>query len=155
MFNNYGPRQNPRFITGTIITQALARDVITLGYLLSKRDFCFVEDGVMGHINVALFGEPGDVYVYGYGETISMLDWYKLIIRIGQEGGHWGPKELKADTKSRGRLGASEVEELRVDFSKLNRLTGWTPKYGWEEGIRKTIEWFAGNRNRWISRVDW
>lgn len=23
MFNNYGPRQNPRYITGTIITQAL------------------------------------------------------------------------------------------------------------------------------------
>ncbi|HEV3404063.1 MAG TPA: GDP-mannose 4,6-dehydratase, partial [Gaiellaceae bacterium] len=31
MFNNYGPRQNPRYVTGTIITQALARDVIELG----------------------------------------------------------------------------------------------------------------------------
>ena len=26
MFNNYGPRQNPRYVTGTIITQALERD---------------------------------------------------------------------------------------------------------------------------------
>src|SRR5918997_681279 len=26
MFNNYGPRQNPRYVTGTIITQARARD---------------------------------------------------------------------------------------------------------------------------------
>ena len=25
MFNNYGPRQNPRYVTGTIITQALER----------------------------------------------------------------------------------------------------------------------------------
>ena len=28
MFNNYGPRQNPRYVTGTIITQALEREVI-------------------------------------------------------------------------------------------------------------------------------
>jgi len=51
----------------TIITQALSKDTITLGYVLAKRDL-FVRDGVMGHIHVALFGEPGDVYVYGYGK---------------------------------------------------------------------------------------
>src|SRR5581483_6377618 len=28
MFNNYGPRQNPRYVTGTIVTQALERDRI-------------------------------------------------------------------------------------------------------------------------------
>ena len=32
MFNNYGPRQNPRYVTGTIITQALARETIELGH---------------------------------------------------------------------------------------------------------------------------
>src|SRR6202050_1171025 len=31
MFNNYGPRQNPRYVTGTIITQALEREQIELG----------------------------------------------------------------------------------------------------------------------------
>src|SRR4051794_5792599 len=39
MFNNYGPRQNPRYVTGTIITQALTRDVIELGQLEPMRDF--------------------------------------------------------------------------------------------------------------------
>src|SRR5436853_4943696 len=33
MFNNYGPRQNPRYITGTIVTHALERDEIELGQL--------------------------------------------------------------------------------------------------------------------------
>ena len=155
MFNNYGPRQNPRFVTGTIISQALSRDVIKLGYVLSKRDFCFVKDGVMGHIHVALFGDPGDVYVYGHGEYISILDWYKLIIRIGQEDGYWGEKTLEADTEGRGRLGKSEVEELRVDYSKLNRLTGWKPQYTWEEGLREVIKWYAENRDKWIGRVEW
>src|SRR3954469_5979835 len=31
MFNNYGPRQNPRYVTGTIITQALERETVELG----------------------------------------------------------------------------------------------------------------------------
>ena len=155
MFNNYGPRQNPRFVTGTIITQALSREVVQLGYVLSKRDFCFVKDGVMGHIHVALFGEPGDVYVYGHGEHISMLDWYKTIIRIGQEDGIWGEKTLQADTEGRSRLGKSEVEELRVDYSKLNALRGWKPQYTWEEGLRAAVHWYAANREEWIGRVDW
>lgn len=155
MFNNYGPRQNPRFITGTIITQALTRDTIKLGYVKSKRDFCFVKDGLMGHIHVALFGEPGELYVYGHGEAISMQEWYDMIIRIGQEEGLWKKKELICDTEGRTRLGKSEVEELRVDYKKLNQHTGWEPRYSWEDGVRETIRWYAGHREIWEGRVDW
>ena len=72
MFNNYGPRQNPRFVTGTIITQALVSETIELGHLEPLRDFCFCTDGVRGHLTVAAEGKPGDVYVYGQGENISM-----------------------------------------------------------------------------------
>jgi dTDP-D-glucose 4,6-dehydratase len=25
----------------------------------------------------------------------------------------------------------------------------------WEEGVRRTIAWYAENRERWIGRVDW
>jgi dTDP-glucose 4,6-dehydratase len=154
MFNNYGPRQNPRFITGAIITQALSRDTISLGYLAAKRDFCFVKDGARGHICATLFGTPGEIYVYGSGRAISMCDWYHLIIRLGQEGGYWGEKQLHA-SHDRARLGRTEVEELRVDYSKLAGLTGWAPAYTWEDGLRETIEWFAGNQDKWIGRVDW
>ena len=58
MFNNYGPRQNPRYVTGTIITQALTRETIELGALDPLRDFCFCTDGVRGHLTVAAHGEP-------------------------------------------------------------------------------------------------
>ena len=59
MFNNYGPRQNPRYVTGTIITQALTRPEIELGALEPLRDFCFCTDGVRGHLTVAAHGRPG------------------------------------------------------------------------------------------------
>jgi dTDP-glucose 4,6-dehydratase len=154
MFNNYGPRQNPRYVTGTIITQALTREAVELGQLDPMRDFCFCTDGVRGHLMVAARGIPGDLYVYGQGKNVSMGEWAEMILRVGREQGHWDAREL-VSTPERFRPGASEVMALRVGFEKLNRETGWQPHTSWEEGIAKTIAWYAENRERWIGRVDW
>jgi dTDP-glucose 4,6-dehydratase len=155
MFNNYGPRQNPRYVTGTVITQALERDVIELGSLDPLRDFCFCTDGVRGHLTVAAHGTPGDVYVYGQGENISMADWVDLIVRVGEERGFWPAGRHVETTPARFRPGASEVMALRVGYDKLERETGWKPKVTWEDGVARTIAWYAASRDKWIGRVDW
>ena len=154
MFNNYGPRQNPRFVTGTIVTQALEGERVELGNLEPLRDFCFCSDGVRGHLMVAARGVPGDTYVYGQGENVSMADWAALILRIGEEEGYWGPREL-VSVPDRYRPGASDVMALRVGYEKLRRETGWEPLVSWEEGVSQTIAWYAANRAGWIGRVDW
>ena len=154
MFNNYGPRQNPRYVTGTIITQALMRETIELGQLDPMRDFCFCTDGVRGHLMVAARGVPGDLYVYGQGQNISMREWADLILRVGRENGYWEAREI-VSTAERFRPGASEQTALRVGYEKLTRETGWEPRVSWEEGVAKTIAWYAENRDRWIGRVDW
>jgi dTDP-glucose 4,6-dehydratase len=154
MFNNYGPRQNPRYVTGTIITQALTRESIELGQLDPMRDFCFCTDGVRGHLTVAAHGIPGDLYVYGQGENISMGDWVDLILETGRGLGYWGEREV-VSVPSRFRPGASEVMALRVGYEKLHRETGWEPLVSWEEGVARTIAWYAEHRDRWIGRVDW
>src|SRR3954467_2007486 len=138
VFNNYGPRQNPRYVTGTIITQALEREQVELGSHRSLRDFCFCTDGVRGHLTVAAHGIPGDVYVYGQGENISMADWTALIIKVGEENGFWGADRRVVSTAARHRPGASEVMALRVGHEKLTRETGWEPKVSWEEGVLST-----------------
>jgi dTDP-glucose 4,6-dehydratase len=156
MFNNYGPRQNPRYVTGTIITQALEREEIELGALDPLRDFCFCTDGVRGHLTVAAHGVAGDHYVYGQGQNVSMADWAALILRVGEEEGFWpkGSREI-VQTEARLRPGASDVMALRVGYEKLHRETGWEPKVSWEEGVSQTIAWYAANRHKWIGRVDW
>ncbi|WEL16666.1 dTDP-glucose 4,6-dehydratase [Halorhabdus sp. SVX81] len=154
MFNNYGPRQNPRYITGTIITQALERDVVELGNLTPKRDMCYVGDGVRGHMHVALEGNPGEEYVYGYGENISMRDWTDLILEVGSEEGYWDDPEI-VQSEDRYRPGDSDVEELLVGYEKLHEQTGWEPSVDWREGIRRTIDWYAENKPSWYGRVDW
>jgi dTDP-glucose 4,6-dehydratase len=155
MFNNYGPRQNPRYVTGTIITQALTRDTVELGSLDPLRDFCFCTDGVRGHLTVAAQGTPGDVYVYGQGKNISMQDWVELILRVGEENGFWPGDRQIVTSASRVRPGSSEVLALRVGHEKLTRETGWQPRVSWEEGVLQTIRWYAENQRRWIGRVDW
>jgi dTDP-glucose 4,6-dehydratase len=154
MFNNYGPRQNPRYVTGTVVTQALERPVVELGNLESMRDFCFCADGVRGHLMVAAHGIAGDLYVYGQGKNISIRDWAELILRVGEERGYWPPREL-VSVPERFRPGATDVLALRVGYEKLHRETGWEPRISWEEGIGRTIAWYAANRERWIGRVDW
>jgi dTDP-glucose 4,6-dehydratase len=155
MFNNYGPRQNPRYVTGTIITQALTRPEVELGALEPLRDFCFTTDGVRGHLTVAAQGVPGDLYVYGQGRNISMRDWCDLIVRLGAERGFWPDDRHVVINERRLRPGATDVMALRVGYDKLHRETGWEPRVSWEEGVLRTIAWYAENRDRWIGRVDW
>jgi dTDP-glucose 4,6-dehydratase len=155
MFNNYGPRQNPRYVTGTIITQALTRPEIELGALEPLRDFCFCTDGVRGHLTVAAKGIPGDHYVYGQGKNISMADWSSLILEIGQREGHWPDDRHVVIDEKRLRPGVTDVMALRVGYEKLHAETGWEPQVSWEEGIGRTIEWYASNRDKWAGRVDW
>ncbi len=154
MFNNYGPRQNPRYVTGTIITQALERERVELGQLEPMRDFCFCTDGVRGHLAVAAHGIPGDLYAYGQGKNISMGDWATLILGVGEDEGYWAGREV-VSVPERFRPGASDVMALRVGYDKLHAETGWEPTVSWEEGISRTIAWYAANRDRWIGRVDW
>ncbi len=155
MFNNYGPRQNPRYVTGTIVTQALARETVELGNLEPLRDFCFCTDGVRGHLTVAAHGTPGDVYVYGQGENVSMADWAGLILRLGEEHGFWPAGREIVTSPGRFRPGSSDVVALRVGHEKLTRETGWTPRVSWEDGLLRTIRWYAEHRDRWLGRVDW
>jgi dTDP-glucose 4,6-dehydratase len=155
MFNNYGPRQNPRYVTGTIITQALTRPEIELGALEPLRDFCFTTDGVRGHLTVAAKGVPGDVYVYGQGENISMADWCDKIITLGAANGFWPDDRHVVTNEKRLRPGVTDVMALRVGHEKLTRETGWMPKVSWDEGVLRTIQWYAANREKWLGRVDW
>lgn len=154
MFNHFGPRQSPRYVTGVIITQALMKDQIVLGRLDPRRDFVYVEDGVDAHLNIAAHGKPGETYCYGHGKDISIKDWAELIVKVGKEMGVWGDKEI-ISSPDRFRPGKSDVMRLRVAYGKLKTLTGWEPKTSWEAGVAQTIKWYAENQSKWIGLKDW
>lgn len=142
MFNNFGPRQDSSFITGTVITQAIENDRVELGNLEPERDMCYISDGVRGHIHAALRGKPGEVYVFGRGETVSMKEWAEKILSIGQKQGYWQDVKI-VQSEERYRPGNSDVDKLCADQTKLENLTGWKPRVSLEQGIEETIDWYS------------
>ena len=146
-FNTYGPRQSARAIIPTIITQvANGRRCIRLGATSPTRDFSFVDDTVRGFIAVAESQRSaGEVINVGSNFEISVGDTARLIADVmGRE------VEIQTDTE-RLRPQRSEVERLWADNSKAERLLGWRPEYGGEEGFRRglarTVEWFTRPEN--------
>jgi dTDP-glucose 4,6-dehydratase len=154
MFNNYGPRQSPRYVTGVIITQALSRDEVLLGALKPTRDFTYVLDGVRGHLYATVKGKAGHIYSYGYGDDISIGDWAKFILKVGEEEGYWSGVKLKS-VDDRRRPGRTDLMRLGVDYTKMMKETGWKPKFDREHGVRETIRYYSENKDRWWGRIDW
>ena len=153
MFNNFGPRQSPRFITGTTISQALVRGRVLLGNASATRDYTYVTDGARGHLYAAAFADT-PVVTYGYGEEIDVQSWVERIVKTGEERGYWNGVTVEFSAQ-RERPGASEIRRLGVDSSAFTAATGWRPLIGRDDGIAATIDYFAATRENWIGNVDW
>lgn len=142
-FNTYGPRQSARAIIPTIITQiASGQKEIKLGDLTPTRDFNFVKDIARGFLELSKCDKAiGQEVNISSNFEISMKDTLELIAKI-----------MKSDVKfntdeQRIRPEKSEVFRLWGDNSKIKKLTGFTPEYNIEEGLRETIEWFLDRNN--------
>ena len=107
-----------------------------------------------GHLYATVKGTPGHTYSYGYGQDISIGDWAKMILSIGEEKGHWEGVEVVED-EARLRPGKTDLMRLGVDYSKIKRETSWKPKYDRDHGIAETIRYYAENRDKWWGRIDW
>ncbi len=85
-----------------------------------------------------------------------MADWADLILRTGVEHGFWpDDRQIVTTDEASAARASTDVMALRVGHEKLTRETGWQPQVSWEEGVLRTIRWYAENRERWIGRVDW
>jgi dTDP-glucose 4,6-dehydratase len=137
-FNTFGPRQSARAVIPTIITQALAQEMLRLGSLEPRRDFTYVADTVRGFLLAAEAEAPGilgNVYNLGTGSDISIGE---LVSQIGAIVG----RELPVATDAqRIRPAQSEVMRLIADNSLAQETLGWQPGYSLRRGLTATIAW--------------
>jgi NAD dependent epimerase/dehydratase len=140
-FNTFGPRQSARAVIPTIITQALSpASQIVLGSLHPTRDYTYVDDIVEAFIKVAAYQKAiGETINVGSGFEISIGDIAKKVQAIA------GVSKRISQDEKRIRPSNSEVERLWCDNSKAKRLLKWKPRVGFEEGLRKTMEWISEN----------
>jgi dTDP-glucose 4,6-dehydratase len=140
-FNTYGPRQSARAIIPTVISQALAGEVLRLGSLAPTRDFNFVTDTVAGFIQVAECDAAlGEVFNLGTGRETSVGEL------IGIVGDRVGRPLVVEEDPQRLRPSTSEVTRLVADASKVRQVCGWAPAVTLEEGLRRTVAWVAEHR---------
>ena len=135
-FNTYGPRQSGRAVIPTIITQLLnGQTEIKLGSLPPTRDFNYVKDTAAGFMALAdCPAAVGQEVNIATGQEHSIGDLANELIR------QINPEAKIVCDEQRLRPEKSEVNRLLGCADKLRAMTGWAPKYTFEQGLAETIE---------------
>ena len=139
-FNCYGPRQSARAVIPTAISQALLRPEIRLGSLEPIRDFTYVTDTVEAFLTAAETDSAiGNTLNVSTGVGVSIRTVTEMVNSVLNS-----QKPVVQETE-RLRPEQSEVMALIGNSEKLRRLTGWSPKYPLELGIKQTSEFIRSN----------
>ena len=142
-FNTYGPRQSARAVIPTIISQmASGKNKISIGDVKPTRDFTYVTDTANAFIAMAgNENSVGEVINIGSDMEVSVEEIFLSVKKIMNS-----DAELIHEAE-RTRPEKSEVFRLRCDNSKLKKLTGFILGIPFNEGLKKTVEWFCNPEN--------
>jgi dTDP-glucose 4,6-dehydratase len=142
--NNYGPFQFPEKLIPLMIANAREHKSLPIyGDGLQERDWLFVEDYCRA-ITLALDkAKPGSVYNVSAGTPQPNLKIVRTILE------HLGKTEsLIQYVKDR----PGHDRRYALDSSKIQRELGWAPMVSFEEGIRRTIDWYQAN-GEWLDHA--
>jgi dTDP-glucose 4,6-dehydratase len=135
IFNTYGPRMRPndgRAIP-TFIRQALAGEPLTVtGDGSQTRSVCYVDDTVAGILALAASDFAGPVNIGG-SQELTVL---RLAETVRDLTGSTSPIEFVARP-------VDDPAVRRPDIILARRRLGWRPAIALEEGLQRTIGWFA------------
>jgi dTDP-glucose 4,6-dehydratase len=138
IFNTYGPRMRPddgRAIPA-FIGQALdGRPLTVAGDGSQTRSICYVEDTVRGILEMAGSAHAGPVNI-GNPDELSMLRLAQWIVELT---GSDSPIEFID-------LPIDDPKVRRPDTTRAEQLLAWRPSVPSAEGLRRTVEWFAAQR---------
>jgi len=138
--NNYGPYQHPEKLTAKAIIYALLNKPIPVyGTGENVRDWLYVEDNCEAIDLVLHEGKDGEIYNIAAKQELKNTQVVKTILRLTNK-----PESLIEFVRDR----PGHDMRYSLDIEKIQGL-GWKPKIRFEEGIRKTIEWYEQNTKWW------
>ena len=143
-FNNYGPRQHPEKVIPRFITQALRDEPLTVhGDGHASRDWLYVDDdaeAIETIIETPIDRIAGEVLNVATGTDISVNDIAaKVLEALGKPGAPTVHIEERPGQVDR-HIGSTE---------KTQRLTGWSAKTSFDEGLARTVSWYRENEAWW------
>ena len=143
-FNVFGPRQDPNSpysgVLSIFMRCVLERRAPTLfGDGGQTRDFTFVEDvaGLCIKASQATGPVSGNVYNAGNGHRYSLNETWELVQKI----------EGVAIPAQYGPARAGDVRDSQADTEAARRDLGHAPQFSFEEGLRRTLDWYRENRD--------
>lgn len=139
--NNYGPYQFPEKLIPLMIGNALDdKPLPVYGTGENIRDWLYVEDHCKAIDLIIHKGEIGEVYNVGGHNEIPNIEIVKLICRALDK-----PESLIVYVEDR----KGHDKRYAIDPAKIERELGWFPETSFEEGLKKTIQWYLEKREWW------
>ncbi len=138
--NNFGPYQFPEKVIPLFITNLLENKKVPLyGEGKNRRDWIYVEDNCAAIELVFDKGEEGQIYNVGAGNEMSNSELTLEILKLMGK-----PQEMIRKVADR----PGHDFRYAVDTSRIRAL-GFKPRESFQEGLRKTVDWYSENRGWW------
>jgi CDP-glucose 4,6-dehydratase len=102
------------------------------------RDFLYVEDAAEAYLTVAerLAAQEslgGEAFNFGLELRPTMLELAEKILAM------MGRTDLRPAVQN---IATAEIREQYLDAGKARERLAWSPRYGMDEGLRRTIDWY-------------
>jgi dTDP-glucose 4,6-dehydratase len=136
IFNTYGPRMrvdDGRAIPAFVGQALSGRPLTVAGDGSQTRSICYVDDTVTGILAMAFSGHAGPVNI-GNPDELSMLRLAGWIVELTGSDSPIDFIDLPVD----------DPKVRRPDTTLAEELLDWRPRVPSEEGLRRTVDWFAG-----------
>jgi GDPmannose 4,6-dehydratase len=138
LFNHESPRRGETFVTRKV-ARAIPRIIsgeqehLYLGNLDARRDWGHARDYMEAVYRIVQHDAPDD-FVIGTGVDHSVRDFVETA--FGHVGLDW-EKYVRIDARY---FRPAEVDALRADISKAERVLGWTPRVKFNELVAEMVD---------------
>lgn len=143
LFSPFGPYDDPRRLIPTAVVSALTGRDIKLANPEIGRDYIYVDDVVEAFLSCIERARtiPGEIINVGSGRQKTLKETIETILSL-------------IETPSRPLWGAvpgssQDNPFWQADITKAKRCLDWTPQIDFQEGLRRTVEWFRGHLGRY------
>ncbi|MBB3188787.1 UDP-glucuronic acid decarboxylase family protein [Halomonas cerina] len=137
IFNTYGPRMHPddgRVVSNFIMQALQGKEITIYGDGHQSRSFCYVDDLVDGLIRLMNTDKVVGPVNLGNDGEFSMRELAEKVIRLTGSHSQLSYHPLPMD----------DPRQRRPELGQAREKLGWQPTVALEEGLKATIDYFAG-----------